>query len=112
MAQAVEAFAFDRHVADRPHQQHIRTLVAEGEVVGGAFGQHTRRKWTKALPKLDLEVDPALDLAATRIGQDAAGTERTRPKLHPPLKPADHLLLGQQLGHTIRQRVGADVLAR
>src|SRR5207244_3885565 len=55
-----------------------------------------RRKWTEFLPELDLQVNQVAHVRAPRIRKDAAIAERAGAPLHPPLKPADNVSIGDQ----------------
>ena len=92
-----------------PHglgNQHERRVLLAFENVFHPFGQHDRRERPERLPVLDAAVEDVLHLSPSRIGQQAAIAERARPEFGRPLKPADHLLVGQQFCG-----IAADVVA-
>src|SRR5207249_11361708 len=68
----------------------------ELEPVRDALAQHARREGPEALAELDLQVHDRLHARRAGVAQDAAVAERARPEFHPPLEPADDLLLGEE----------------
>ena len=52
------------------------------------FFRHRGRKGPVLFPVLYILVEILADIRAQRRSQNAAGTQGTRAKLHPPLKPA------------------------
>ena len=90
----------------RRDQQHVRTLLPwpHRKVRIDIFLQHRRCERPERLAELDLQVHHRLHPRAAGIAQNAPRAQRPWPELHPPLKPAHHLLLRQQSGHEIAQR--------
>src|SRR5204863_7825471 len=60
-------------------------------------------KGTKALPEFDLEVHRRLHLRRTWIADDASRAQRSRPKLHAALKPADDFLVDKKIDDLTHQ---------
>src|SRR5207244_1636857 len=79
-----------------------------GEPAVGLFFQHHWRYRTKVFAVLDL-VDPGLHGSAKRRCQDRACTESARPQFHPPLEPADDLVLYEEIGRLVRNMVETPV---
>ena len=67
--------------------------------------EHAGRKRPKRLPELDLQVHDRLHLGAACVAENAARAQRPRPKLHAPLEPTDHFLVGDEIRNSVRQRV-------
>ena len=92
--------------ADALGDQHERRVLLAFEYLPDPFGQHDRRERTERLAVLDAAVENILHLGLARVGQQAAIAERARPELGTALKPADHLLIGEQF-----RGVAADIVA-
>ena len=67
------------------------------EVLRVRLFENRRRERPELFAKLDLRVDDLPHVRAAGIRQDAAIAERPRAPLHPALKPADHLPVGDPL---------------
>src|SRR5262249_13642367 len=87
------------------HEQHVRALMpgVDVEPLGRLLPEHDRRERPKALAELDLHVERGLHAWRARIAENGPCPQRARSKLHPPLEPTDHLLLGQELGDMLHQ---------
>src|SRR5688500_5034762 len=92
--------------ADTLGDQHEWRVLLALEYLPRAFGEHDRCKRAERLAVLDAAVENILHLGLARIGQQAAIAERAWPELGTALKPADHALLGEQLGG-----IAADIVA-
>ena len=57
------------------------------EIIPDSLGQDRRRKRTERLAVLDPAIQYILHLGPARIDDDAAVSQRPRPKFHPSLKP-------------------------
>ncbi|OPZ72524.1 MAG: hypothetical protein BWY83_00605 [bacterium ADurb.Bin478] len=71
------------------------------KVERAVFFQTTGGKGHEPLPVLHLVVDDVARLRRTRIRQHAAPAQGARAPFFPALKPADHLALGQRVGHIL-----------
>ena len=58
--------------------------------------QNRRRKRPERLASLDLEVEQFLHIRTTRIGKNRPVAQCAGTPFHPPLKPADHLAVGNR----------------
>src|SRR6267154_4917544 len=87
-------------------QQHERRVLVAVEYLVRALGKNDRREWTEGLPVLDALVELVLHLGLARVGQNAAVAKRARTEFGPPLEPAEHVALGQEL-----RCLGANVIA-
>src|SRR6185312_3472077 len=83
------------------HEGHGRILF---EPLVHVLAQNRRCEWAKGFAAFDLLVQDLLHIAATRIAEDRAISERARTPLHAPLKPADHLALRDLLRDARAQR--------
>ena len=72
------------------------------------FAQHDRRKGAERFAELDLQVHHGLHGFAAGVAEDAAGAQGARAELHPPLKPADHLLARDQLSDLVAHVIVVD----
>ena len=98
----------ERHpisLADRGHEQHVGTLLAGLKIkaIARALSQHDRRKGPEALTELDLEIHGCLHAGLARVANNAPRPQRPRSKLHPPVKPANNLALGDHLRNVVEQ---------
>ena len=67
-------------------------------MIGGALGQHRRRKGAKGLAMFDARVDPVFDLRRVGVGQDAAVSQGPWSVLAAALKAGHNLAVGNPLG--------------
>ena len=86
---------------DRRHQQHVGALAVDLEVVRHVVVHHRRGKGSERLAELDLQVHDRLHLLGARIADDAARAKGPGTELHASLKPADDVLVGDQLGDAL-----------
>src|SRR5205085_11998685 len=86
-------------------QEHVRRVAIHLEVIRDALAQDRRRERAERFAELDLQVHLRLHLWRARVAEDGARTERTRAKLHAPLKPTDDLLLREQSRDVLGQFV-------
>src|ERR1043166_5005333 len=77
-------------------QEHVGRVRVQLEVFRDALAQDRRREGAETFAELDLEIHLRLHAGRARVAENGARAESARPELHAPLKPADHLLLGQQ----------------
>src|SRR5262245_30253251 len=82
-------------LGDVRHQQHVRALAVELEILRDVFRQHRGRERPERLAVLDLEVERLLHARRARVAEDRARAERARAELHAALEPAERLALGQ-----------------
>src|SRR6476661_4754056 len=68
------------------------------------FAEHRRSERSKALAKLDLEIQLRLHFRTSRVAENTARAERAWAKLHAPAKPPHYFSAGEQLGRLSRQR--------
>ncbi len=91
------------HVRKLGHGRHVEPLA-------DLLQRHGGREGAKCLPHLDHGVDAIAHLRATRIGENAAMAERTRPEFHASAVPGDDPAFRNQaggLGASLGQRVVA-----
>src|SRR5688572_375266 len=90
-------------VEHRRYQKHVgRILVApQAKPFVDVLAQYAGRKWPEAFAELDLEVHYLLHLPRTRIANYRARAQSSRAKLHPPLKPPDHLFGSEALRYAV-----------
>ncbi len=67
------------------------------------FLKNDRRKGTKRFAKLDLLIHRRLHGRASRIAENTAAPEGPRSKLHPPLEPPHHPLIGNQFSDLVAE---------
>src|SRR5689334_6264925 len=77
--------------------QHVGRILLAFEYLRHALRQHEWRKRPERLPMLDAAVEDVLHFGLARICNQTAVAEGTRAEFGTILKPADHLLVGQQL---------------
>ena len=76
---------------DVSHQQHVGTVALELEPIRHVFAQHAGREGAEGFAMLHFQVERPLHGGGAGVGQDGAIAERTRPELHPALKPANRV---------------------
>src|SRR5215208_181944 len=67
------------------------------------FPQNTGSKWPEAFTILDFQIHHRLHLRRTRIADNAAATQSTRPKFHSSLVQTHDLSLRKQLRNYVGQ---------
>ncbi len=67
--------------------------------------QHAGAEGAPALTVFDLLIDPVSNPLGIGRAEDRSVTQRTRTKLHPPLKPGHRVTIGQQLCRPLRHLV-------
>src|SRR5713226_5743561 len=91
--------------------QHVARWIGTCEIGNAvkefarAFFQDDGRKGAEWLAKFDLAVDDVLHLSASRIRQDAAIAERTRPPLKTSLEPSNHFARHQIVYQSVTERL-------
>src|SRR5262249_15115226 len=85
-------------LADLVDLQHERHVVVGLEPLADRFAEDRRRERTERLAGLDMLVEDVLHVAAPRVADDGPIAERARTPLHPSLKPADNVAVGDLRG--------------
>src|SRR6476620_5355173 len=82
---------------------HERICSCTNEIFVHCFLETRCRKGTKLLAKFDASVDQLQHVRTPRVSEDAAIAECSRTPLHPALKPADDVSLGDESRRFIEQ---------
>ena len=85
----------------RRHQEHVRAVGIELEIVGHPISKDRRCEGAERLPKLDLQIHGGLHRGISRVADDAPRAERPGPELHPPVEPADDLARRELVGEAV-----------
>src|ERR1051326_5914209 len=88
--------------AHRRDEEHVGRVAVQFEVFRDALAQDRRRERAETFAELYLQVHLRLHARRARVAENAPCAERARAELHPPLKPADDLLVREQT----RDRLG------
>src|SRR6187431_1774775 len=67
--------------------------------------EHRRGERAEPLAKLDLMIEDLAHIAAARVGNEAAGTECSRPQFHTAVEPPDDRTVGDHSGDPRQQYV-------
>jgi len=89
---------------------HERCRTAADEVFLGGRLEYRRRERPPLLTVFDEPVDPVARRGGAGVGEDAPGTERSRPHLQPSLEPADEVAVGEPFGDVSLEVVRFSVL--
>ena len=73
------------------HEQHVRALLADVEVLRRVLGEHRRRERAEALAVLHLQVERLLHGRRAGVAEDRAAAERARAELHAAREPRRRL---------------------
>ena len=84
-------------------EQHERAGSLELKIFACPFLQDRGSKRPETLTEFDLQIHHRLVPRITGIGKYAAASQRARSKLHPSLKPADHVLLRDEFRGLLQQ---------
>src|SRR5262249_48046552 len=78
--------------------EHIRAVIPYRylEPAPGFFLEHRGGERTKALAKLDFQIQFGLHARRARVAEDTASAEGTRTEFHGALKPADNFFFADK----------------